>query len=130
MQFVVSEHDKQTGSRIGGYAPSYFDDDLIMEKYSLLRYVYYFSIGADLLPNLTDNEISIFIPKDFDLYNSNNIYPHFPIKCIMHTPSIRGNNEKICNKNIMSRQLISTGIINDLEEVEDVDEPGKCCWSL
>lgn len=125
LQFIVSEHDKQTGSRIGGYAPSYFDDDLIMEKYSLLRYVYYFSIGADLLPNLTDNEISIFIPKDFDLYNSNNIYPHFPIKCIMHTPSIRGNNEKICNKNIMSRQLISTGIINDLEEVEDVDEPGK-----
>ncbi len=52
LQFVVSERDKQTGSRIGGYAPSYFDDDLIMEKYSLQRYVYYFSIGADLLPNL------------------------------------------------------------------------------
>jgi hypothetical protein len=56
LQFVVSEHDKQTGSRIGGYAPSYFDDDLIIEKYSLQRYVYYFSIGADLLPNLTDND--------------------------------------------------------------------------
>ena len=25
LQFVVSERDKQTGSRIGGYAPSYFD---------------------------------------------------------------------------------------------------------
>lgn len=52
LQFVVSERDKQTGSRIGGYAPSYFDDDLIMEKYSLQEYVYYFSIGVDLFPIL------------------------------------------------------------------------------
>lgn len=48
----------------------------------------------------------------------------------MHTPSIRGNNEKICNKNIMSKQLIPKGIVNDLEEVEDVDELGKYCWNL
>lgn len=66
MQFVVSERDKQTGSRIGGYAPSYFDDDLIMEKYRLQEYVYYFSIGVDLFPNLIDNEVSIFIPKDLN----------------------------------------------------------------
>lgn len=66
LQFVVSERDKQTGSRIGGYAPSYFDDDLIMEKYSLQEYVYYFSIGVDLFPNLIDNEVSIFIPKDLN----------------------------------------------------------------
>lgn len=125
LQFAISEHDKQSGSRIGGYAPAYFDDDLIVNEYDLQEYVYYFSIGIDLLPNLANNEVSVFIPKDFNIYNRNNTYPHFPIKCIMHTPSIRGNNEAICNKCIMSKQLVSKGIVNDIEEVEDVDELGK-----
>lgn len=124
LQFAISEHDEQSGSRIGGYAPAYFDDEKIAE-HDLQEYVYYISIGADLLPNILGSEISIFIPKDFRAYNRNCAYPHFPLKCIMHTPSLRGKNEAICNKYIMSKQLVSKGINNDIEEVEDVDNPDE-----
>lgn len=62
LQFAISEHDEQSGSRIGGYAPAYFDDEKIAE-HDLQEYVYYISIGADLLPNILGSEISIFSLK-------------------------------------------------------------------
>lgn len=125
LQFAISEHDRQSGSRIGGYAPAYFDDDLRIAKYGLQEYVYYITIGADLFPNIVGSEISIFIPKNFEAYNRNDTYPHFPIKCILHAPSIRGRNESIYNKHIISKQLDSKGINNDIEEIEDVDAPNE-----
>lgn len=125
LQFAISEHDEQSGSRIGGYAPAYFDDDLKIAEYDLQEYVYYISIGADLLPNIVGSEISIFIPKDFKAYNRDCKYPYFPIKCIAHIPSLRGENDAICNKYIIPKQLVSKGINNDIREVEDVDEPNE-----
>lgn len=125
LQFAVSEYDKQNGSRIGGYAPIYFDNEMKIVEYDLQEYVYYFTIGTDLLPNIIDSEISIFIPKDFKAYNRDCAYPHFPIKCIMHIPSPRGKNVIVCNKYIESKQLVSKGINNDTKEIEDIDNPDE-----
>ena len=58
LQFVVSEHDKQTGSRIGGYAPSYFDDDLIrIDNQS----------SFEVKSNIVDNEnLLIYVSSSYD----------------------------------------------------------------
>lgn len=125
LRFYISEHDSLGGSRIGGYAPAYFDNDAIIAENNLQEYVYYLSIGEDLFPFISGSEVSIFIPKDFESYNVNDRYPYLPIKCIFHSPSGRGKNEIICNKDIESRQLVGKGIDNDMEEIDDIDEPGN-----
>jgi hypothetical protein len=125
LKLIIDKTNTNNGSRIGGYAPVFFDNDIVL-KNNLNDYLYYFTIGNEILNNIeNDNEISVFIPKEFSVYNKNYKYPNFPIKCIMHKPSGKGNNEILYNKNIKSKKIISKGMIEDKEEVEDIDNEGQ-----
>jgi hypothetical protein len=124
IKLIIDNTDSNNGSRIGGFGPKFFDNSSI-EKYELKNYLYYFTVGNDILDNIKNgNEISTFYPKDFLEYNRNYKYPDFPIKCIIHEPSERGNNEIVYNKEIKQNKIISKGLAEDKEEVEDVDNMG------
>jgi hypothetical protein len=125
IKLVIDNNDSNNGSRIGGFAPKFFDNSSI-GKYELKNYLYYFTVGNDILDNIKNgNEISIFYPNDFSEYNKNYKYPNFPIKCIIHEPSERGNNGIVYNKGIKQNKIISKGTVEDKEEVEDIDNEGK-----
>jgi hypothetical protein len=116
IKLVVDKNDSNNGSRIGGFAPKYFDNKI--EKYDLKDYWYYFTISNDIINIKDDNEISVFFPKEFSEYNKNYKYPEFPIKCIMHEISGRGNDDIVFNKYIRQHKIISQGLVED-EEKED-----------
>lgn len=121
IKLSIDEEDKINGNRIGGYAPSFFNESVISEC-KLGNYFYYFTLNSDLLPIKENMEISIFYPKDFKLYNRDNKFPNFPIKCILHPSSDRGCEELIFNEFIKSKSIISFEISDDMEEVEDVED--------
>jgi hypothetical protein len=122
LKLSVANTDLLYDSRIGGYAPLYFDDNKISE-YRLNQYWYFFTIGKDIFRVADEKEISVFIPKEFNIYNKNYKYPDFPIQCILHPSTERGNNEHLYHPQIKSKQIISLGVTADFEEIEDVDNP-------
>jgi hypothetical protein len=124
LKMEIDDFDSILGSRIGGYAPSCFEEKEVI-KYDLNSYWYFFTISQDILNLLIDDEISVFIPKDFNLYNKNYKYPNLPIRCISHSFSERGKNKELFNPQIKSKKIISTGVIDDMNELEDVDNPNE-----
>ena len=120
IKLVIDKNDSNTGSRIGGFAPEYFNDKI--EKYDLKNYLYYFTISNDIMDINGGNEISIFIPKEFSEYNKNSIYPKFPIKCITHETSERGKDTIVFNKYIQQHKIVSQGLVEDEEKIEDEEE--------
>lgn len=124
MRIEIGKEDLETGNRIGGYAPAYFDE-VEIEKNGLNNYLYFFTLNNEALPIVNDLEISVFIPNEFSLYNTNNKYPKFPLKCIMHPPSPRGNNDMIYNSFMKPQRLLLNILSSDFEEIEDDDEPDE-----
>lgn len=122
IKLFIENNDRMTESRIGGYAPSFFDEKMIRDL-KLDDYLYYFTIDSSLLPIKDKLSVSVFYPKEFKLYNLDNKYPTFPIKCIFHTPCIIGNNKSsVFNEFIEPRSINSLGLVNDMQEMEDDDD--------
>lgn len=128
IKLSIDNEDSMLGSRIGGYPPICFSESFV-KKCSLNNYVYYFTLGNDIVDIIEGKEISVFIPSNFEIYNQNNKYPNFPLKCIFHEPCERGTNEKLCNKQIIQKKIVVSNINNDLEKLEDIDNIGEFIYS-
>jgi hypothetical protein len=124
LQLKIDSEDSVSGSRTGGYPPICFTESL-MSRYNLSNYIYYFTLGNDIIDIIDGKEISIFIPSEFRVYNQNNRYPNFPLICIFHESCERGENENLCNKQILQKKIIPSDFINDMEKIEDVDSLGE-----
>jgi hypothetical protein len=100
---------------IGGNAPLYFDDKIPLINTNGIEYYFYITIQN---PFKTDKAFSVFVPKEYDNYLENNIYPKCSIKLIEHTLCNESENN-IFNNSIMHKHYIQFMKKCDTEEARN-----------
>jgi hypothetical protein len=106
--FNASENSIENYGWIGGNSPAYFDD-----KFSLINtnieHTFYLTLKN---PINIGKAISIFIPKEYNNYLENNIYPNCSIKVFEHEMTDESNNSFFRNNSLNKHFL------NFIEETE------------
>ncbi|QTD43453.1 hypothetical protein [Sporosarcina sp. Te-1] len=100
---------------IGGNAPDFFDDQAEDIHDGNQSYYFYLSF---VHPFKCDSMISIFIPKDYEEYLDNNIYPRCSIKVIEHPISTESVKDLFTNPGLV-KHVISEGVICNDEKSMD-----------
>jgi hypothetical protein len=112
--FSANENFLENYGWIGGNSPVYFDDKIPLVNNN--EYLFYLTIKNPVNDKRT---ISIFLPKDYDNYLENNIYPNCSIKVFEHEITDESNNSFFKNKSLNKHYL---KLMDEFETDEAIDK--------
>jgi hypothetical protein len=100
--FKAVNHTSDNYGWIGGNAPLYFDNKISLINTDNVEYYFYITVKN---PINKDNAFSIFIPKEYENYSENNIYPNCSIKLFEHKICDESKNDFSNNKEITKHYI-------------------------
>jgi hypothetical protein len=113
--FQAILHTTESQGWIGGNAPQYFDDKLEMINGNGIDHYFYLSL---IHPVEDERMISIFVPKEYDQYLDNNIYPNCSIQVFEHTASEESMHNHYTNFGFKKHSIVMEKIIKDSESFD------------
>jgi hypothetical protein len=84
--------DEAVHSRIGGAPPDTFDTAPLQD--AIAGYQYLFTLSDTFSAFIGGNDLSVFLPANYEEYSSQPHYPSFKLKCIIHPHSAGYSNNK------------------------------------
>lgn len=108
-------HTAESLGWIGGNAPQYFDDKLEKINGNGIDHYFYLSL---MHPVEDERMISIFIPKQYDEYLDNNIYPNCSIQVFEHPASAESIHNHYTNFGFKRHSIVLDKIIKDSESFD------------
>jgi hypothetical protein len=113
--FQAFSHTMDSQSWMGGNAPQYFDDKLEKVNGNGIDYYFYLSL---MHPFENERMISIFVPKKYDEYLDNNIYPNCSIQVFEHPVSEESIHNHFTNFGFKRHSIVLDKIIKDSESFD------------
>ena len=99
--YGLNEEPNMNFGWIGGNAPVFFEDKISIVNDGI-EYYFYLTLINPLNKN---KSISIFVPKDENIYMDNDVYPNCKIKLIEHETSPESK-KQIFNNNFLRKHFI------------------------
>ena len=90
VSYVTTDFDKKIMSWVGGNAPAFFDDKIRIINAFKVEHFFYTTF---LNPFDETEQMSIFIPKDYDIYLKYCYYPTCSIKIFSHPVTKQSNSD-------------------------------------
>lgn len=115
MIFQAVLHTAESQGWIGGNAPRYFDDKLEMINGNGIDHYFYLSF---MHPVENERMISIFVPKEYDEYLDNNIYPNCSIRVFEHPAGEESIHDHYTNFGFIRHSIVLDKIIKDSESFD------------
>lgn len=115
MIFQAVSHTPESQGWMGGNAPQYFDDKLEMINGNGIDHYFYLCL---MHPFENEHMISIFIPKKYDEYLDNNIYPNCSIQVFEHPVSEESTHNYFTNFGFKRHSIVLDKIIKDSESFD------------
>lgn len=115
MIFQAVSHTPESQGWMGGNAPQYFDDKLEMINGNGIDHYFYLCL---MHPFENEHMISIFIPKKYDEYLDNNIYPNCSIQVFKHPVSEESTHNYFTNFGLKRHSIVLDKIIKDSESFD------------